>query len=84
MIIEYVPQSATVNLTKAYFDWPVSISQVSPYTLRIAKSTISDIIKEFGNLDNQFQHRNGFQIFVKSTFKKHGKMLIASNIFALN
>lgn len=84
LIIEYVRQSTPVNLTKAYFNLPVSISQNSPYTLRIAKSTIFNIVKEFGNLDNKFQLRNCFQIFVKSSNKKHGEILLASNIFTLN
>lgn len=84
LIIEYVPQSTSVNLTKVYFSLPVSISQDSPYTLSLAKATISDIVREAGNPDNQFQLKKGFQIFVKSSFSKHGKILVASNIFTLN
>lgn len=82
-IIEYVPQNAPVILAKVYFDLPVFISRDSPYTLSIAKSTIFNHVKEFGNLDNQFQLRNGFQVFVKSSYK-HAKILVASKIFTLN
>lgn len=82
-IVDFVELSGQVSVKNITLDKNFFIGPDSSFIIKLSKDDLQNTVLKTGNADNQFQLKNGFQLFVVSTTRKHKKVHLASEAFIL-